>query len=107
MEIKNIHPAYNYSFQGYKIFKGSAKEIDALKLAVEKHKDDFIFINRKKGRNKETIELLTGKHFDKLIDLMRTHSYFAEIRNNLPKYLGTKPEKISAAEYIKNLNKKR
>lgn len=105
MKVNHPPSSNNTSFQAYLKFKSSPKNISRLRDAVQESNKDIVLINHKKGKNKESIELLSGSHLDKFIKLIGK-MYFRELKTNLPKYIGEKPEHASVTKYTKKLNKK-
>lgn len=96
---------YKPAFQSYMKFKSSKKNITLVQELVENNKNNYIFVNHKEGKNRDSIELLTGPHFDKLMKLLKTNSYL-ELRTKLPNYLRERPKSMSAKKYINKLDKK-
>lgn len=82
------------TFNGFYKIKGSEKEIKNLKQAVNHSDKDILVITTKRGEHKNTALVLTGKTFDKFMDIVGT-IYFRELRENLHEYLNKKPKTIS------------
>lgn len=81
------------SFKAYLKFKDSPKKIDRLIDTVQNAVDDAFFINHKKGKNKDSVCLLTGGHYDKFLDFLNDikYAHMPEVRKKISEILGEKP----------------
>lgn len=105
MQIETIHNN-NTCFQGYIKFHDKTHKIKKLRTLFKQHTDDYLCANYQKANDKATLEVLSGKHIDKFLDLVGQCSEYRELRTNLTKYLGEKPKKGNVNKYIKKLDKK-
>lgn len=88
------------SFKAYLKFKAKPRIIDKLIDLSKEETSDILFINRKKGKKEDTIYLLSGKHFNKFIDLLQKTTSLRTLRNSLTKKLHEKPKEMNAQEVI-------
>lgn len=95
-----ITPQNQTTFSGYYKIESTPKQIKRIKEFVPYRNGNILCLNHKKYGKKESIQILTGKHLDKFLDLIRK-VYIRDLRDKLPKYLDTKPKKISATDFFK------
>ena len=98
-----IQQNYNnqQTFGAYLRFKDTPEKILKLREAITLSDSKYICANLKKNKKQYTLDVVSGKELNKLLDIMKDNFCFFEIRNNLPKYLGKKPQKAK----VKNLMK--
>ncbi len=88
----NSHKNSNIHFRKFKKIVGRPYQIDKIRSNIP---DKYFTIAVKKKPEKIALYLISGKHFDKIVSLMKKHPYFGEVRHNLEKFMGTKPKKIN------------
>ncbi len=100
MQVKNTPSVIH--FQGFAKFKGkpqaATRTADKIK---ENFESPFVFWD-KKIKKEKTYYIITGKHKDKFISLMRDIDMF-ELKENVEKYMKEKAEKISLKELHKQI----
>lgn len=104
MQTKEI----NYtqpSFQAYLKFKDKPHKIKKLRDLFRQN-DKYLCVNYQKQEDKTILEVLSGKHIDKFLDLINKTNDYRELRTNIPKYLGENPKKPHIDKYIKKLDQK-
>lgn len=95
------------SFQAYIKVKDSQTGFNHMKHFLDKKLGfDYCLLNQKKTKNKVSASLLTKKDYDKFLDLLKLNHPILELKENLTKYLGKKPKKMTCAEVIKHFDKK-
>ena len=88
----NINNNNEVHFGKFKKIVGRPNQIEKIKPNIP---DKYITIAVKKNPEKTALYLISGKHFNKLVSLMKKHPYFGEVRHKLEKFMGSKPKKIS------------
>lgn len=99
-----ITPQNQTSFNGYYKIESTPKRIKNIKDFVHCKDGDMLCLNHKKYGKKESIQILTGKHLNKFLDLIGK-VYIRDLRDKLPKYLDKKPEKLSATDFFNKFKK--
>lgn len=98
---------YNPNFQAYIKVKDNHAGFHHLKHFLdEKFEFDYCLLNQKKTKNGMSASLLTKKDYDKFLDLLKLNHPILELKENLTKYLGKKPKKMTCAEVINHFDKK-
>ena len=93
------------SFKAYMKFKAEHKKINLLIDTIKETTDDAVFLNRKKGKHKDTVDLLTGSHYNKFLAALDATVYIKEFKKNLSKFFDEKPLEKDAAEVIKAIKR--
>ena len=88
----NINNNNEVHFGKFKKIVGQPNQISKIRPNIP---DKYFTITVKKSPEKTALYLISGKHFNKLVSLMKKHPYFREVRHKLEKYMNTKPKKIS------------
>ncbi len=88
----NSHKNSNVHFGKFKKIVGHPYQIDKIRPNIP---DKYLTIAVNTKSEKTVLYLMSGKHFNKLVSLMKKHPYFGEVRRNLEKFMGIKPKKIN------------
>lgn len=94
------------SFGAFLRFKDTPEKIMELRTALQ-NSEKYTCVNIKKTKKKYILDALSGKDFDKLLDISKDNENycFLEIRTNLPKFLNKKPKIVKVDKFIKKLDK--
>ncbi len=92
----------NTSFTGFAKFSGNYKHAKTVAQKVKENlPNSFVFSDKKISKDK-TYYIITGKHKNKFIKLIRkNNSIFLNIKQNIEKYMDEKAKKLK----IKKLEK--
>ena len=96
--------SYSPNFQRFVKIKGDPAGIKKLKKDFKLYSDDLNTIIRKKDHKSHILYVLTGETYDKFLDLIPKMEY-RDLKHNLEKCLGLKPERMSFDEAKKCLDK--
>lgn len=99
MDIKNTASP---NFEGFKKIVGTQEQIKKIRHGVP---DKYLTLGVKKKSNKAALYLFSGKHFNKLIKVIKKNSNFFEIRHNVEKFMQEEPKKLSFEKAAKKLEK--
>lgn len=103
--LPSTQNSYSPNFERFIKVKGSAEDISSLQNELRNYSDDLITLTHKKRNDKSVLYILTGKTFDKFIDLI-PKVWFRQLRTNIEKYIGEKPEKLKLKTLKQKLNSK-
>ncbi len=97
------------SFKAYLKFKAEPKKINKLIETIQNAGDEAIFINRKKGKHKDTVCMLTDVHYDKFLDFLKDvkYAHMRELRNKISSILGEKPVRSDAEKVTEAVRHKK
>ncbi len=96
---------YNPDFGRFIKIKGSAQDINRIKLKFDEYSNDLNVISKKQDDENSILYVFTGETYDKLIDLISKVSFF-NLRRNPEKYIDVKPEKLKLKKVEKELDNK-
>lgn len=100
--MQNTTINHKPSFKAYIKIKAEPQKIDKLINTVKHKTDDYLFINRKKGKNKDSVCLLTAKHLDIFLDYLKDirYAHMPDVKKKLSKILGEPPKQKDAQKVI-------
>ena len=100
MYINNSTP--NTYFGNFKRIIGNPKEIKQIHTQIP---EKYLTILDREKSDKHSLYLFSGKHFNKLIELLEKDFCLIEIFENLSKNIGKKPQKLSYNKALEQLKK--
>ena len=74
--------------------KGNYEQLNNFRENLRDISSDYVDIAQKRHGKKSELYILSVKHFDKFIDLMK-NVHLRKLRRNLEKYLAQKPGKMN------------
>ncbi len=100
-KTSNINP----NFTGFAKFTASPKNAKDLAAKIKANLPESYVFSDKRPTKKKTYYIITGKHQDKFIDLIRKKDiFFLELKQNIEKFMGEKAKKLSTRALKKDLN---
>ncbi len=81
------------SFGRFTKIKGSHSQLQKFKSELREEFDEILPLLVKKDKKKSFLYVMSGKHFDKFLDLTKT-VYFRDLRTNLEFYMPFKVKNI-------------
>lgn len=90
------------SFGQFIKVKGQAKAVDDFRKKLLNNEGDFITLGVKKAKEKKDLYIISGKDYDKFIDLMEKVLFF-ELRTNLEHYFKKKPKVMNVKKAAEKL----
>lgn len=91
------------SFGKFIKIKGSNHKLDSLRQKIIQKKPKYFTIMPQKGKKESVLYLLSGKHYDKFIEIIRKNYDFLNVRLNFEKFMKTKPTNIKIEKAEKKL----
>lgn len=102
MKVSNYNNQQNCSFGKFIKINGQRDKIQEFRYKLQNKSDKYLTLCVKKKNDKASLYLISGKHFDKFIDLTKKIVFF-DLRTHFEKYMKPKPEKISLKKAINML----
>ncbi len=104
MQISTINTNNNIPFQKFIKIEGSYHKLDSFRTELKDKNRKELFMNFIiKRKEQSTLYIISGKDFDKVLDIVKENSCFTKIRHNVEKYLKKKPKTFKLKKAIKNL----
>ena len=90
-----------------KFFKISGKknELDNFRNELKNNSYDFVSFIKNKSKKKSVLYIITGKDYDKFLDLMSEVPHFFDLRRYPENFLKKKPKSYSLKELKKRFKK--
>lgn len=93
----------NTPFTGFARIKGTARQLNPIKDAIqEAMPDSFVFYNDK-SKYKRKLYILTGKHQDRFLDCLNNNIDFMDLKEFVESYIGETAKKLKRSKVRKAL----